>query len=489
MSTLAVSSLMEQLSLLSPEQLRAFATKAHARLARGKLYDYRPYRQQRAFHAAGKENPERLLMAANRVGKTYSGGFENAMHLTGRYPAWWEGRVFPKATRMWAASETTEITVAGVQAVMLGRPEDGIGTGAIPADAIVEFRKKQHGAANAIEFVIVRHGGGGDVQSGQSYVGFKSYDQGREKFQADTLDIVWLDEEPSEAIYFEAITRISTTDGMMMMTFTPLKGMSKVVMRFLLEKPAGASVTSMTIEDADHFTPAQRAQIIARYPAHQREARTKGIPQLGSGQVYPVAESAISVERFPIPPHFVQIAGLDFGWDHPSGACALAWDRDNDTYYVHRVHRQKEATPVMFSAGVRPWGTWLPWAWPHDGKAESGGKFGMQDVKQLAQLYADQGLRMLAEHATFDDGSNGVEPGVMGILDLMQTGHFKVFSDLRDWWEEFRLYHRKEGQIVKVNDDILCAMRYAWMMRRFAVAPPRSARDTRPTRERSWRVV
>ena len=56
----------------------------------------------------------------------------------------------------------------------------------------------------------------------------------------------------------------------------------------------------------------------------------------------------------------------------------------------------------------------------------------------------------------------------MDMLDRMQTGRLKVFSHLADWLEEFRMYHREEGRIVKLIDDLMSATRYAMMMRRFA---------------------
>jgi phage terminase large subunit-like protein len=480
---------------LTLAQLRALSTEAQRRIESNKLADYKPYPKLKLFHAAGGKFPERLLMAANRVGKTYGGAMEHAMHLTGLYPKWWRGKVFDHPPRMWAASETSEMTVAGVQGALMGRHEVGFGTGSIPLERIVDHRKKQHGVTGAIEFVIVRHGGGGDVQAGYSYCGFKSYDQGRAKFQAETLDAMWFDEEPPSDVYFEGITRISTTNGLCTLTFTPLLGMSAVVTRFIDEQPAGTSITRMEIEDAPHFTPKERRKIIARYPAHEREARTRGIPSMGSGAVYPVMETTISCKRFKIPPHFFRIGGLDFGWDHYSGAIELAFDADNDVTYVTKAHRQKQASPVVFAAAVRPWGQvtpggaqWLPWAWPHDGQRADGEKFGAQDTKKLAQLYADQGLLMLALHATFEDGTNGVEPGVMDILDRMQSGRWKVFDDLLDWWEEFRRYHRKDGKIVKLNDDLMSAMRYAWMMIRHADQPPVAKRD-KPARASNWRTA
>jgi hypothetical protein len=229
-------------------------------------------------------------------------------------------------------------------------------------------------------------------------------------------------------------------------------GMSSVVARYLMETNPDRTTITMTIDDAEHYTAEQRQKIIDSYPPHEREARTKGIPSLGSGRIFPVEESAVRVEPFDIPKSWVQIGGMDFGYDHPFAAVGCAWDRDADVFYVTKCYRQRESTPIIHCAAVRPWGVWLPWAWPHDGLQHDKGS-----GEQLADQYRRQGLNMLPERATFDDGTNGVEAGVSDMLDRMQTGRFKVFSNCNDWFEEFRLYHRKDGKIVKERDDLLSA--------------------------------
>lgn len=459
---------LELLALWEEKQRRADGNK---------LKFYRAYPKQQEFHAAGRIARERLLMAGNQLGKTWSAGFETSMHLTGRYPDWWQGRTFDKQIAGWAAGVTSEVTRDSVQRVLCGRI-NAIGTGAIPRDAIKDKSMKR-GVADAIDTLVIRWGGGGDLQAGESLLGFKSYDQGREKFQAETLDWVWLDEEPDEDIFFEALTRTNATGGSLAMTFTPLKGMTGTVKRFLMEKPAGTHVTTMTINDAEHYTPEQRAAVIASYPAHERDARTKGIPTLGSGKIFPIDEELIKVKAFEIPRHWVQIAGIDFGWDHPSAAVKLAWDRELDVLYVVAAHRQKEQTPLLFASTLKPWGEWLPWAWPHDGLQHDKGS-----GQALRDQYEAQGLAMLKDKATHPpvpndkgeliegSGGNGVEAGVLEMLDRMQTGRLKVFDHLGDWFEEFRMYHRKDGKIVKLDDDLLSATRYASMMKRFAINKP-----------------
>lgn len=224
------------------------------------------------------------------------------------------------------------------------------------------------------------------------------------------------------------------------------------------------AVITATIEDALHFTDEQRKEIIASYPAYELEARTKGIPVLGSGRIFPVAEETIAIEHRDFPAHWPRIGGMDFGWDHPFAAVELVWDRDTDTVYVSKTYRIKETTPVIHAAALREWGEELRWMWPRDGRRETLEGVGIA----LAQQYTDQGLNMWHTHAQFEDGSVSVEAGLMRMLDLMQSGRFKVFKHLNDWWEEFRLYHRKDGKVVKEGDDLMSATRYGVMMLRHA---------------------
>lgn len=403
-------------------------------------------------------------MAGNQLGKTVAGAAESAMHLTGVYPEWWEGKRFDKAITMMAGSESYELTRDGVQRLLIGPPmtEEEWGTGYIPQSAIIDTTRRS-GVSGALDTVTVRH-----ITGGASTLLLKAYEQGRGKWQANTVEYVWFDEEPPEDVYFEGITRTNATQGSIAVTFTPLKGMSAVVARYLLEESEDREVISMTIDDALHYSPEERAKIVASYPAHERDARTKGIPTMGSGLIFPVVEEEITVEPFDIPKHWAQIGGLDFGWDHPTAGAHLAWDRDADVVYLVKDYRQRQATPIFHAAALKGWGDWLPWAWPHDGNNDTAAG------ENLSKQYGDQGLNMLPEHATFEDGSNSVEAGLMDMLDRMMTGRFKVFRTCGAWLEERRLYHRKDGKIVKERDDAISASRYALMMLRFATVKTRA---------------
>lgn len=227
-------------------------------------------------------------------------------------------------------------------------------------------------------------------------------------------------------------------------------------------------LVTATWDDVPHLSEGQKQQLWDALPPHEKEARSKGIPGLGEGAIFPVSDESIQCDPFEIPKHWRQIGGMDFGYDHPFGATKLAHDLDTDTVYVTAEYRERKATPVIHAAALRPWGKWLPWAWPHDGLQHDKGS-----GEQLAQQYRDQEMDLLPERATFEDETNGVEAGLSDMLIRMQTNRWKVFKTCPLWMEEKRLYHRKKNDqgkiaIVALRDDLISSSRYGLMMIRFA---------------------
>lgn len=421
------------------------------------LERYRPYAKQLEFHAKGATFRERLLRAGNQTGKSYSAHAEAAFHALGDYPDYWQGRRWEHRTRGWVGAPSGETVRDGPQRILLG-PAGEWGTGWLPKDRIIDIARAT-GVRDLVDTVTVRH------KSGQiSRIKFKTYDQGRIRWQAETLEWVDFDEEPPEDVYTEGLTRTNATNGIVWLAFTPLLGMSDVVRRFLTEQSPDRSDTNMTIDDAEHISPEERARIIASYPAHEREARLRGTPSLGSGRIFPIEEDLIKFNPTTIPPQWKLIGALDFGWDHPTAAVKLAYDADADIVYVLQAYRRSEAVPAIHVAAVKPWGPEMPWAWPHDGLQHDKGS-----GEQLAAQYRTHGLKMLPERAQYaNERGNSVEAGLMDMLERMETGRLKVASHLSEWFEEFRLYHRKDGKVVKMYDDLMSATRYGIMMLRFA---------------------
>ncbi len=468
------------LDLLLQAAKNAFLEKQR-RASTRKLDEYRPYPKQKAFHSAGAEFRERLLDAANQVGKTTAAAAELAYHLTGLYPEWWDGHRFERATSWIVGSETAEIARRGAQRILLGPPENERlwGTGMIPGDRIIEQTRKR-GVPDAVESIIVSH-----VSGGSSTVTFKSYDQGRKKWQADTVDGVWFDEEPPEEIYSEGLTRTNAVeDGRVMTTFTPLLGETEIIVRFMKEDDAEAKgrwFIIMTLADAKHFSAARREEIASSYKSWERDARVSGTPTLGSGRVYPVSWETVSVDPFPIPKHWRRIIGLDFGGsDHPFAAIELCWDTETDIIYATKEYIEVEPLPAIHAAAILPWGDWVPVAWPHDGHKTS---IDRGSALPLRDMYENEGLEMLDDHATHEDGGGyGVEAGITEILSRMRTGRLKIFKTLSKLEGEFLTYHREKGIIVKKKDDGLDALRTGMMMLRESVAeselpPPKTPGD------------
>ena len=225
--------------------------------------------------------------------------------------------------------------------------------------------------------------------------------------------------------------------------------------------------------DAPHLDEKTKRELLASTPVYLQKARSEGIPALGSGAIFPVDEATITCDPFKIPEFWPQIIGLDFGWDHPTAAANIAWDRDLDAVYITAVYRKSEETPGVHALSIKPWGAWKPVAWPHDGLQHDKGS-----GEELASQYRKQGLNMLKEKATHKGGGNGVEAGLADMLERMTTGRLKVFRTCTEWFEEFRLYHRKDGVVVKKLDDAISASRYGIMMLRKAIVKPAERRAT-----------
>ena len=166
-------------------------------------------------------------MAGNRVGKTVGAGYEITAHITGEYPEWWNGLRYDRGVRVLAAGDTGATTRDIIQTKLIG-PFDDIGTGMIPGDLILDLVPKR-GLPNAYEEIHVRH----VPTKGVSKIKLRSYDQGRRIFQGTEEDIVWFDEECPEDVYDEALIRTMTTSGITMLTFTPLSGLTPLVISFL----------------------------------------------------------------------------------------------------------------------------------------------------------------------------------------------------------------------------------------------------------------
>jgi phage terminase large subunit-like protein len=428
------------------------------------------YPWQRDFVAATATFHESCLCAANQIGKTRTGTMIDAAHLMGDYPDDWDGHRFDFAPMCWGLGFSMEKTRDLLQKALFGVIEGGRFTGGlVPADRIISYQSAS-GTPGAARTVWVKH------QAGTSIMQFWSYSQGQHAIMGDVVDWVHVDEEPTDqSIRPQLLTRTINGDngrgGRIIYTFTPENGRTELVVQFM-DTPSPAQFWMMKgWDDAPHITQEMRERLIQQIPEHQRDMRTKGLPMLGHGRIYDIADEFITCDPiYDIPPHWWVIHGMDFGYDHPQAHVRLYEDRDNDIIYLAKAYKASRLSANEAWGQIKDWGR-APTAWPHDGLQHEKGR---DDAAQLKDLYVRAGFSMLPSHATWpaingQPGGNSVEKGLLEISERMRLGKFKVFRGLMDFFAEMRQYHRDDkGKIVKVNDDILDAVRYAYMMRRYA---------------------
>jgi phage terminase large subunit-like protein len=401
------------------------------------------YPKHMEFFRAGTEYREKAFIAGNRVGKTQAGAYEMTMHLTGEYPNWWDGRRFSHPVVAWAAGDSSKTTRDIIQLALYGAFHEP-GTGMIPREKILRTTTKT-GIADCLETIFVKHASGG-----ASEVTLKSYDQQREAFQGTNRHVIWLDEEPPYDIYVECLLRTMVVSGMLMVTATPLEGMTEV-MRFFIQPAEGDQskfFVQATWDDVPHLDAAAKETLLASIPPYQRDARSKGIPQLGAGAIYQIPESDIVVPDFEIPDFWPRAFGLDVGWKKTAAIWAA---RNNDTgeIFLYSEHYQGHQQPSLHAEAIKVRGDWIPGVIDPAAQGRT-----QSDGEQMIALYRQQGLKLIP-------AVNAVEAGLYKTWELMSTGKLKVFASLGNWRQEFRLYARdKDGKVIKANDHLMDAMRY-----------------------------
>ncbi len=275
------------------------------------------------------------------------------------------------------------------------------------------------------------------------------------------MDVVWLDELPDEPkIYTESQIRLMTKKGLSIVTATPDKGMSQTVLAFWKDGKVkwGPSddgfkyCVNMTWEAAPHLDILEQERLIAQMLPHEIQAKTLGIPYLGSGQIYPILEVDYTCKPFEIPKHWLKAAGQDVGWQYTS-CVFMAIDPQSRLCYIYSVYYRSQAEPSVHAQGIKARGSWIPIAIDPAARGRS-----QVDGQQLIQMYQDLGLDVFP-------ANNEVEAGLLTTLDMLSSGRLKIFEGVCEpLLAEMRLYRRDEGgKIIKRNDHACDAMRYCVM--------------------------
>jgi len=437
--------------------------------------------KHKAFFNAGDDYPERLFMAANRIGKSIAGAYELTCHLTGEYPIWWTGRVFDSPIDAWVAGADAKAVRDTAQLALMGPPGEW-GTGMIPADRIGQ-QWMLSGTPQAIDILKVKHKSGG-----WSTVGFKNYQQEVKAFYGTSRHVIWLDEECPLEIYNECNIRTAVvsgdTKGIIFVTFTPLHGLTNLIVNFckdadflvgskpfvsvdqelegnkddeennldkreqLVDLHRRKAVVQAGWDDAPWLDKETKARLLEDTPLHLRAARSKGEPGMGSGNVYAVALEDIVVPPFAIPKDWKKMYALDVGWNRT--ACLwIAIDPSNDVVYAYDEHYIGEQHPAIHALAIKSRGDWIRGVIDPASRGRS-----PQDGQQLIRNYKDAGLKILP-------ANNEVDAGIQKVHERLAAGKLKFFSTCVNLQKEYALYRRDvKGKIIKENDHLMDCLRY-----------------------------
>ncbi len=332
-------------------------------------YSRDKYYKAMEFFESGKLHRFRMLGGANGSGKSFTGAAELVYHVTGNYPVWWKGKVQDNPKHWWIVAASGKTFKDSLQRLLVGdslRKED-LGTGLIPKEQLLDYSGMQ-GVSGAVETILVKHKKGHTVT-----ISVKSSDQQRENLQAANLDGVLFDEEPPIDIYTECVMRLRSSPtkppGISLLLFTPLKGLSEVVLLYLKNgqypqygtHPDDPDKYVVRIEatDAPHLTEEDIRAYIANTPPHERDARLRGLPALGSGRVYPIAEEDIVVNFLKVAPHWPRAFGIDFGWN----CTAAIWgakDPETGIIYLYGEYYKGKQAPYAHAHALQQRGKWIP---------------------------------------------------------------------------------------------------------------------------------
>lgn len=208
------------------------------------------------------------------------------------------------------------------------------------------------------------------------------------------------------------------------------------------------AIITATWEDAPHLTTRQKAEMLASIPEYQRDARTRGIPQLGEGLIYRTPLKDITVSDFPIPKHWPRAYGLDVGWNWTSSVWG-AWNREADVVYLYSCYKRGQAEPSVHADGIKARGKWIRGV--IDPAAQGANQV---DGSRMIDLYRNLGLDL-------EPSDHAVESGIYEVWNRLATGRMKVFESMQEWFAEYSKYRRDlKGKIHKADDHAMDATRY-----------------------------
>ena len=453
---------------------------------------FRPFEHQRRFFNTGNSD-RRGILAANRIGKTVSTCYETAMHLTGQYPSWWTGYRFDHPITAMVAGEGWSQVAMVLQNELLGTQDvkitENLGTGAIPKDALVVETMRADGA-NAMG-IEVRHASGG-----KSYLVFANYTQEVRQMQGFKLNLAVFDEQPPDDFFSEIVTRTATTQGKILCSFTPLKGLNGLVSKFWNKEP-GYDFIRVAWDNVPEYDPwgepfllmETRRQLERDYLPHEREARIAGKPVMGQGAVFQIRTwptYATGDYNFREMPDIQRVIALDLGLVTDKTVITLMyWHPHEREAWLHRqilVTGLEEANPTNYiNHLLRPEVFGTPIVLPAD--AGTAGRYTMSALS-IRELFEQYELNVHAKPIMNPADSQGRTTnhkayGINVMRQMLEAGTLHVNENCADFLREAQNYYVDPQGRFSDPDDCIDSARYALLACLQGISEPWDGRTPR----------
>jgi phage terminase large subunit-like protein len=466
------------------EQLQDLAMSIADDMQYNQLRYFRPFEHQRRFFITTTDR--RGILAANRIGKTVSTCYETALHLTGQYPDWWQGKRFDKPITAMVAGESWGQVALVLQAELLGSSDvkikEQLGTGAIPRDCI-RFDTMRSDGANAMG-VEIRHTSGAN-----SYLLFANYTQEVRQMQGFKLNLAVFDEQPPDDFFSEIVTRTATTQGQVLCSFTPLKGLNGLVSKFW-NREEGYDFIRVAWSDVPEYDPwgepfllqSTREQLERDYLPHEREARIAGKPIMGQGAVFQINSwptYPTGTYKFREMPGLHRVIALDLGLVNDRTVITLMyWHPEEQQAWLHTqitVRGIDEANPLNYiNHLLRPEVFGCPIVLPAD--ASTPGRYTMSSTS-IRELFEQYGLNVYSKPIMNPPDLQGRQTnhksyGVNVMRQMLESGTLMINDNCVDFLREAQNYYVDPQGRFSDPDDTIDSARYALIACLQGIAEP-----------------
>lgn len=414
------------------------------------------HEKQLAFHRCPKRN--RWVFGGNRSGKTECGAVECVYMARGVHPY----RQNKKGVCGWVVSLSAQVQRDVAQKKVLRYlRKDWI------EEIVMQSGRRDSPEDGIIDFIRVKN-----VLGGSSVIGFKSCDQGREKFQGTSLDFVWFDEEPPEDVYRECRMRVMDRRGDIFGTMTPLKGCTFVHNEIFLNRTGDPEVWYEFVEweDNPYLDPEEIRLMERSMDERTLQARKYGrFSTATEGLVYPEFDERIHViEPFPIPPEWQDRIAIDPGLHNPLSAHWYAVDFDDNVYVVYE-HYEAGRDIDYHAAAILEICERLHWKRDRQGRVNAlidsaAQQRTLSGVKSVVELFYERGI--LADPKVEKDLFSGISMVKRYLNQQNGLPNLYIFNNCPRLIAELKGYYWGSGETPrKVNDHSLDELRYYLMSR------------------------